>query len=96
MLLSPVSAMGADDRTPFLREAREAIVYWSLFFIAGFGLAVLALLFGRFGVLAQRASLAGFVLVGLAVGSVSEWWTSLYFFVPAILLFMAHRRAAHA
>ena len=84
------------DRTVFLDMAGESITYWSVFCVLGVVLGAFALRYERLSIWMQRAGLISAGCAGLVAGYLAEWWTSLYFLLPAIFLPLAHRRAAHA
>lgn len=91
-------AFGFDDanRDFLLLEMRPVLLTWLLVCGAGAVFAVLALRFGSLSLSTRRGMLATSCVVAVVAGFWLEWWQSLYFLVPVVLLALAFRGAARA
>jgi hypothetical protein len=95
-LVAAAASLNNTDRADFFSEARDSMAYWSLFCLLGIAFAATALRFERLTTLSQRVVLVACAATGVLVGSIAEWWTSLYFVFPAVFLALSHQQAAHA
>jgi hypothetical protein len=84
------------NRNAVLSDMRTALVVWVL--LCGFGItfATLALRFARLSIPLRRVVLFASCGVALIAGAWLEWWQSLYFLFPAVVLALAFREVVHA
>src|SRR5450432_3962020 len=92
------SALSLDDanRNAVVSEMRSLLVGWALVCGSGVVFAVLALRFAHLSIPLQRAILFASCGVAVVAGVLLEWWHSLYFLFPALILAFAFRGAVHA
>jgi hypothetical protein len=96
LVLSEAFGFDEANRDFLLLEMRPVLLTWLLVCGAGAVFAVLAFRFATLSASNRRAMLATSCVVAAVAGFWLEWWQSLYFLVPAVLLGLAFRGAAHA
>jgi hypothetical protein len=92
------SAFSFDDaiRNALLSGMRSLLVGWAFVCALGIIFAGLALRFVRLSIPLQRATLLASCGAAVVAGMWLEWWQSLYFLFPALVLALAFRGTAHA
>ena len=95
LVLSEAFGFDEANRDFLLLEMRPVLLTWLLVCGAGAVFAVLAFRFATLSASARRATLVTSCVVAAVAGFWLEWWQSLYFLVPAVLLALAFRRAAN-
>ncbi len=93
-VVSGALALDSENRAQLLDESAPTLAYWTLFIVAGAALAALAQRFHTFKVSTRRAVIVAMAILGVLAGSVAEWWTSLYYLVPALALALSRQGTA--
>ncbi len=96
LVMSSAYDLDIPNRNLVLTQLRFRLFAWGLLGVAGVAFAVIAMRFSRLSIAVRRTSLVGSCALALAAGLLLEWWQSLYFLFPALLLAFAFREAAHA
>jgi hypothetical protein len=96
LVLSIAFSFDAENRDRLLIGMRPMLIVWVFVCCSGIVFAVLALRFATLNVLLHRTMLAASCVVAVVAGLWLEWWQSLYFVLPALLLGLAFRGAVHA
>ena len=87
--------LDAANRDTLFTELRLSLLMWTLITLSGAFFAVVSLKFGQLSVVVSRAILAASCAIGLLAGAQLEWWQSLYFLFPPIILLLAFREEVH-
>jgi hypothetical protein len=95
-VLSSAFELDPANRNRVLIEMRPVLFTWVVVCCAGVLFSVLSLRFATLSVTLQRGMLAASLVVAAAAGVWLEWWHSLYFLLPALVLALAYREAVHA
>ena len=96
LVLSSALTLDDENRIAVLSGLRSLLTVWALVCGLGIIFAILALRFARLSVTHQRAMLVASCCVALVAGLWLEWWQSLYFLFPAVVLVFAFRETVHA
>jgi hypothetical protein len=95
-VLSGAFRLDDANRNALLSDGRSTLIVWALVCGFGFVFSALTLRFARLSVPIQRAVIVTSCGVAIIAGVWLEWWQSLYFLFPAIVLAFAFRGAVHA
>jgi hypothetical protein len=91
LILIALFNLDSPDRAAFLDLARESIGYWSSFCVLALVLAVFVFRFNSHSTPTKRAVVVVCAISGVAAGMVAEWWTCLFFVLPAVFLALSDR-----